>query len=95
MMVYLGDGVQWSNFHEPVNVSDNFTMIHVYTMLLIDCVLYGLICWYVEAVNPGEYGIPKKWYFPVTVRRMRVIYGGRINQFISNKRLNMWKINNL
>nr|XP_051684929.1 phospholipid-transporting ATPase ABCA3-like [Oryctolagus cuniculus] len=32
-------------------------------MLLFDACLYGLVAWYVEAVFPGEYGVPKPWYF--------------------------------
>lgn len=48
---------------KPVSVDDNFTFAHVLGMLLLDCVLYGLVAWYVEAVFPGEYGIPQPWYF--------------------------------
>lgn len=32
-------------------------------MLLFDGVLYAALAWYIEAVFPGEYGIPKKFYF--------------------------------
>ena len=35
-------------------------------MLLVDSVLYGILTWYIEAVFPGEYGVPKPWYFFVT-----------------------------
>uniref|UniRef100_A0A8I3MRU5 ABC transporter domain-containing protein n=1 Tax=Canis lupus familiaris TaxID=9615 RepID=A0A8I3MRU5_CANLF len=40
-----------------------FNFSHVLVMLVLDSVLYGLVAWYVEAVLPGEYGIPKPWYF--------------------------------
>jgi len=30
-------------------------------MLLLDAVIYGLFTWYIEAVFPGEYGVPKPW----------------------------------
>lgn len=35
-------------------------------MLIIDSVVYLLIALYVEAVFPGEYGVPHPWYFPLT-----------------------------
>ncbi|XP_053220123.1 phospholipid-transporting ATPase ABCA3 [Podarcis raffonei] len=58
-----GTGVQWRDLLKPVSVDDNFTVAHVLGMLLLDSVLYGLVAWYVEAVFPGEYGIPQPWYF--------------------------------
>ncbi|KAF7243057.1 ATP-binding cassette sub-family A member 3 [Varanus komodoensis] len=58
-----GTGVQWRDLIKPVSVDDNFTLAHVLGMLLLDSVLYGLVAWYVEAVFPGEYGIPQPWYF--------------------------------
>ncbi|XP_054848460.1 phospholipid-transporting ATPase ABCA3 isoform X2 [Eublepharis macularius] len=58
-----GTGIQWWDLLTPVSVDDNFTMAHVLGMLLLDSVLYGLVAWYVEAVFPGEYGIPHPWYF--------------------------------
>ena len=35
-------------------------------MLLLDSVLYGLLMWYIEAVWPGQYGVPKPPYFFLT-----------------------------
>ena len=35
-------------------------------MLLGDAALYLLVTWYVEAVFPGQYGIPRAWYFCFT-----------------------------
>lgn len=32
-------------------------------MMLLDSVLYGLVTWYVEAVFPGQFGVPQPWYF--------------------------------
>lgn len=62
-----GTGVQWKDLMKPVSVDDNFTLAHVLGMLLLDSVLYGLVAWYVEAVFPGEYGIPRPWYFFIMV----------------------------
>lgn len=36
-------------------------------MLLSDTALYLLVTWYVDAVMPGEFGVPEPWYFPFTV----------------------------
>ena len=30
-------------------------------MLLCDAILYGILTWYIEAVFPGEFGVPKPW----------------------------------
>ncbi|OXB63100.1 UNVERIFIED_CONTAM: hypothetical protein H355_009213, partial [Colinus virginianus] len=58
-----GTGIQWRDLMKPVSVDDNFTLAQVLGMLLLDSVLYGLVAWYVEAVFPGEYGVPQPWYF--------------------------------
>jgi ATP-binding cassette subfamily A (ABC1) protein 3 len=63
-----GIGVQWSNIAQPVSVDDNLAMIYVIGMLLLDSVLYTLIALYVEAVWPGQFGIPQPWYFPFVVK---------------------------
>ena len=36
-------------------------------MLFIDAFVYSIFTWYIEAVFPGQYGLPKPWYFPVTL----------------------------
>lgn len=59
--------MQWSNVNLPASVDDNFTMANVILMLLLDTVIYALITWYIEAVCPGEYGIPRPFYFPFQV----------------------------
>ncbi len=41
--------------------------VQVLVMLVIDSCLYCLIAFYVEAVFPGQYGVPQPWYFPVLV----------------------------
>jgi hypothetical protein len=63
----LGAGVQWSTLTQGASVDDSFSLAHVMMMLVIDTVLYGFFTWYIEAVFPGEYGVPLPWYFPFTV----------------------------
>lgn len=36
-------------------------------IILVDGILYMLFALYIEAVFPGEYGLPLPWYFPFTV----------------------------
>ncbi|XP_066910613.1 phospholipid-transporting ATPase ABCA3-like [Clytia hemisphaerica] len=59
-----GSGVQWSNISSGVSVDDPFTFGDVLLMMVVDCLVYGVLTWYIEAVFPGEYGIPRKFYFP-------------------------------
>ncbi|XP_034394624.1 ATP-binding cassette sub-family A member 3 isoform X2 [Cyclopterus lumpus] len=58
-----GTGIQWSNLFDSVTVDDDFSMAQVLCLLLFDSLLYGLVAWYVEAVFPGEYGVPLPSYF--------------------------------
>uniref|UniRef100_A0A671YN55 ATP binding cassette subfamily A member 3 n=1 Tax=Sparus aurata TaxID=8175 RepID=A0A671YN55_SPAAU len=58
-----GTGIQWSNLFDSVTVDDDFSMAQVLGLLLFDSMLYGLVAWYMEAVFPGEYGVPRPSYF--------------------------------
>ncbi|XP_070779248.1 phospholipid-transporting ATPase ABCA3 [Enoplosus armatus] len=58
-----GTGIQWSNLFDSVTVDDDFSLAQVLGLLLFDSVLYGLVAWYMEAVFPGEYGVPRPSYF--------------------------------
>uniref|UniRef100_A0A8C9WD74 ATP binding cassette subfamily A member 3 n=1 Tax=Scleropages formosus TaxID=113540 RepID=A0A8C9WD74_SCLFO len=58
-----GTGIQWNNLFDPVTIDDDFSLAQVLGLLLLDSLLYGLVAWYVEAVFPGEYGVPLPWYF--------------------------------
>lgn len=59
-----GRGVQWSTITQGVTVDQNFSFGQVLLMQVVDCFLYGILAWYIENVFPGEYGIPKRFYFP-------------------------------
>ncbi|XP_055842779.1 LOW QUALITY PROTEIN: uncharacterized protein LOC129909731 [Episyrphus balteatus] len=61
-----GEGFQWSNMFTPVNVDDSLTMAHILMMMLVSSCIYMIICLYLEQIYAGEYGVPKKWYFPFT-----------------------------
>ncbi|XP_006872052.1 PREDICTED: ATP-binding cassette sub-family A member 3-like [Chrysochloris asiatica] len=59
----IGVGVKWRNLKKPFNLNDDFAFGHVMVMLLADAFLYAVVIWYVEAVFPGDYGVPQPWYF--------------------------------
>lgn len=59
------EGAQWSNLSKAVTIDDTFTLAHVMRMLVADAVIYMLLALYIEAVFPGEYGVPLPWYFPL------------------------------
>nr|XP_045371217.1 phospholipid-transporting ATPase ABCA1 isoform X6 [Camelus bactrianus] len=61
-----GIGVQWDNLFESPVEEDGFNLTTSVSMMLFDAFLYGVMTWYIEAVFPGQYGIPRPWYFPCT-----------------------------
>lgn len=61
-----GEGVQWSNLFQPLSVDTSLSVGLVMVMMLAASFLYLIIALYVEQVYPGDYGVPKPWYFPVS-----------------------------
>eukprot|EP00048_Salpingoeca_helianthica_P013325 m.199375 g.199375 ORF g.199375 m.199375 type:complete len:1762 (-) comp15490_c4_seq21:19-5304(-) len=59
-----GAGMTWDTLADPPSIDDNFALSSVFGMLIFDIFFYGLLTWYIEAVFPGEYGVPRPWYFP-------------------------------
>ncbi|XP_076977505.1 phospholipid-transporting ATPase ABCA7 [Tamandua tetradactyla] len=59
-----GEGAQWHNLGSGPAADDVFSLGQVSGLLLLDAALYGLAIWYLEAVCPGQYGIPEPWNFP-------------------------------
>ncbi|XP_023309745.1 ATP-binding cassette sub-family A member 3-like [Anoplophora glabripennis] len=62
----IGQGIQWATVFQPYRPSESISLGLIMVMLTVDTVLYMLIAIYVEAVFPGEYGVPKPWYFLCT-----------------------------
>ncbi|XP_030753905.1 ATP-binding cassette sub-family A member 2-like isoform X2 [Sitophilus oryzae] len=58
-------GLHWNNWHLPADGGSNSaTMLHVCLMLVVDVFLYMILTFYVDAVNPGKYGIRRSYLFP-------------------------------
>ncbi|EDO46878.1 predicted protein, partial [Nematostella vectensis] len=60
-----GVGAQWNNLYASPIAGDEFSLGYAMGMMMIDGVLYALATFYIEAVMPGQYGIPRPWYFPL------------------------------
>ncbi|KAM7418256.1 hypothetical protein PAMA_017758 [Pampus argenteus] len=61
-----GVGIQWKNLVSSPLEEDDFSLRSAIIMMYFDSFLYGVLTWYIEAVFPGQYGIPRPWYFPFT-----------------------------
>ncbi|XP_045462802.1 phospholipid-transporting ATPase ABCA1-like isoform X2 [Harmonia axyridis] len=59
------EGVKWGNLFKT-DIHNSITFGGILLMLIIDLVLYMLIALYIEAIYPGEFGVPQKWYFFLT-----------------------------
>uniref|UniRef100_A0A8I5U5U3 ABC transporter domain-containing protein n=1 Tax=Pongo abelii TaxID=9601 RepID=A0A8I5U5U3_PONAB len=55
-------GLKWNNIFSSTT-PDNFSFACVLGMFLFDAFLYSLVAWYIEAIFPGSYGVPKPWNF--------------------------------
>ncbi|XP_036067424.1 phospholipid-transporting ATPase ABCA1 isoform X3 [Oryzias melastigma] len=58
-----GLGIQWFNLQSSPVEGDSYSFTTSIIMLYVDAFIYALAAWYIEAVFPGEYGIPRPWYF--------------------------------
>lgn len=43
-------------------------------MLYFDGIFYYFLAWYIDNVFPGEFGVPRKWYFFVQARWQLIIF---------------------
>ncbi|KAI5736463.1 hypothetical protein M8J76_003487 [Diaphorina citri] len=59
-----GLGVQWDNWDKKLSPSDPFSLYDIVWFLYVDSAIYLILVWYIEAVFPGQYGVPQPWYFP-------------------------------
>ncbi|KAK1175667.1 phospholipid-transporting ATPase ABCA1-like [Acipenser oxyrinchus oxyrinchus] len=61
-----GVGIQWNNLLSSPIEDDNYNLTTSIYIMFFDAFLYGVMTWYIETVFPGQYGIPRPWYFPFT-----------------------------
>nr|CAI5846703.1 unnamed protein product [Callosobruchus analis] len=67
----VGEGAQWNNLFQPMSPDDGNRLGFMIMMLMLDSVIYMLLALYIEAVFPGEYGVPMPWNFPFTMSYWR------------------------
>ncbi|KAM4548979.1 phospholipid-transporting ATPase ABCA1 isoform 1-T1 [Odontesthes bonariensis] len=58
-----GVGIQWYNLRVSPVEGDRYSFTTSIMMLYADAFLYAIAAWYIEAVFPGDYGVPRPWYF--------------------------------
>jgi len=61
-----GVGIQWNNLFSSPLEDDKYSLTTCLILMYFDSFLYGVMTWYIETVFPGQYGIPRPWYFPFT-----------------------------
>ncbi|KAM9095067.1 phospholipid-transporting ATPase ABCA7 isoform 8-T9 [Sarcophilus harrisii] len=59
-----GVGIQWHNLGRSPVAGDIYSLALSEALLLLDAGLYAAATWYIEAICPGQYGIPQPWNFP-------------------------------
>ena len=59
------DGVTWDNYGDTIDGTDTFSFRTVLWMLFFDTVAYMMLAIYVDNCNPGPFGIPRKWTYPI------------------------------
>lgn len=59
-----GIGAQWHNLFDNPMPGDKFSLGMAIIFMILDGFVYLLLAWYFENVLPGQFGIPKPWYFP-------------------------------
>ncbi|XP_062920691.1 retinal-specific phospholipid-transporting ATPase ABCA4 [Mobula hypostoma] len=62
-----GIGLHLGNIHASPVEGDEYSMLLSIAMMLFDAFLYGILAWYLDAVFPGQYGVPAPWYFPLQI----------------------------
>ncbi|KYB28525.1 ATP-binding cassette sub-family A member 3-like Protein [Tribolium castaneum] len=62
----IGEGSQWDNLFKSTSPSDKLTLGIIFVFLIVDTLLYMVLALYLEAVFPGDFGVPQPWYFPFT-----------------------------
>lgn len=60
-----GQGLTSETIDYKFSQDNDFSMRELWWIMINYCIFYMLITFYIETINPGEFGVPRKWYFPV------------------------------
>ncbi|KAI3387327.1 hypothetical protein SNEBB_003850 [Seison nebaliae] len=58
------EGLHWSNITK--DYLESYPFIYIFLFMIFDFFFYLLLAIYIDDVNPGEFGVPKSWYYPLT-----------------------------
>jgi ABC-type siderophore export system fused ATPase/permease subunit len=58
-------GANWSNILSPGYLYDEMTISHIFLIIVISYIIYGLLIWYLSSVIPFKHTINKPFYFPI------------------------------
>ena len=85
-----GAGIQWNNLDKSPLENDNYNCLNCIKIMLIDCLIYLILAWYIENVNPS-YGIPlplnypfKKSYWLGQSGYVKLEENNRLNEYKNN-----------
>ena len=56
-------GLKWSNLYEHTNLYGGLTTGIILAIMICACIVYGILIWYLDAIWPWQYGVPKPFYF--------------------------------
>ncbi|XP_022703187.1 ATP-binding cassette sub-family A member 3-like isoform X4 [Varroa jacobsoni] len=59
----LDVGVQWTNIAKLASPGDSVSLLAMLIAIVLSCVLYMFLIFYLDAVNPWQPGIPKPLFF--------------------------------
>lgn len=58
-----GKGAQWWNIHKIATPGDNISLLGVLSMMCISSLVHAMFIFYLDAVIPWQYGVPKSPFF--------------------------------
>ena len=58
-----GDSANFANIMNSPIPGDQFALLYVIIMLWFDFKLYTILAWYIDNIFPGDFGVPKPFYF--------------------------------
>ena len=60
-------GMTWANMASPVSDDDDLTFLQLLFTMTATCGVCAVVTWYVEHVNPGDFGVAQPLWFPLSV----------------------------
>ncbi|XP_068003827.1 ATP-binding cassette sub-family A member 13 [Melanerpes formicivorus] len=68
-------GIQWNNVHQSVAQGGYITFGWMCWMMFFDSILYYIGGWYFSNIISGQFGLKRRWYFPVTLSYWKNLCG--------------------